>query len=651
MPRGPALPRRLAIALATAALLAIAVRLAWLGDDAFITLRSVENLVRGNGLRWNAADRVHVFTHPLWMLLLAAGRWVSGECYFTTIAIGLALTTAAVVIMLRRAGSAAAVTLAAVLMVTARAFPEYATSGLETPLVFLLLAVFTGCVATAREPNRRCAGVVLVAALLAMTRLDLVLLVAPAALAAMRGVPWGTAVGRGVLSASPLLGWLVFAWLYFGSPFPVTAHAKAFGVGIPAAELAAQGCYFLWHCIVDDPVLAATTGVGLLLGLCARTTRWLALGGVLYLGYVVKVGGDFMEGRFLLPPFVLVLAILIPQLQRLRTLAAAALAGVAVALAAAHGIPAWLQSPATEAAPVVTHEGARGIGDERAVYYWRFGLLARGRTIPVFGELHAQVRPEGGERPWLLLNGAVGVPGFQAGKLGHIVDAILCDPLLARLPARTPDRWRIGHVLRRIPEGYWETLATGENQLRHPGLAAYYDALRLLTRAPVFAPERLAAVWRMARGEFDAGLREFVAEHYYTPPRIAVATAQLPPPLPLGTHWFDEPRMHPVYEGGLAVAFAAPQSARTIRAQVSGMCAFRFRFVREGTARGEAMGVRQPLPANVTGLRAVAGLREELVAVPATVADYDTLWIDLVETPESHIATGPAAIGAVTPVP
>ena len=63
---------------AFAAIAAVSVRLAWLGDDAYITLRSVENWVGGNGMRWNPADRVQTYTHPLWMLTLSLGRLFSG---------------------------------------------------------------------------------------------------------------------------------------------------------------------------------------------------------------------------------------------------------------------------------------------------------------------------------------------------------------------------------------------------------------------------------------------------------------------------------------------------------------------------------------------------------------------------------------------
>ena len=58
---------------------------AWVCDDAYITLRTVHNFVSGEGLRWNVAERVQSYTHPLWMFVLSAVYALTGEPYFTTI--------------------------------------------------------------------------------------------------------------------------------------------------------------------------------------------------------------------------------------------------------------------------------------------------------------------------------------------------------------------------------------------------------------------------------------------------------------------------------------------------------------------------------------------------------------------------------------
>ena len=50
----------------------VLVRNAWVCEDAYITLRVVDNLRRGLGPRWNALERVQVYTHPLWTMGLSA---------------------------------------------------------------------------------------------------------------------------------------------------------------------------------------------------------------------------------------------------------------------------------------------------------------------------------------------------------------------------------------------------------------------------------------------------------------------------------------------------------------------------------------------------------------------------------------------------
>jgi len=67
--------------------------------------------------------------------------------------------------------------------------------------------------------------------------------------------------------------------------------------------------------------------------------------------------------------------------------------------------------------------------------------------------------------------------------------------------------WRIGHFTRAIPAGYVQTLATGQNQIRDPNLARYYDKLALVTRGRLFDGERLRTIWRFQRGEYDRLLR------------------------------------------------------------------------------------------------------------------------------------------------
>ena len=98
----------------------------------------------------------------------------------------------------------------------------------------------------------------------------------------------------------------------------------------------------------------------------------------------------------------------------------------------------------------------------------------------------------------------VGFIGYFAGPAVHSVDRYaLADPLLARLPAASVEKWRIGHFERDIPAGYIQSLRTGVNQIQNPNLAEYYEALALITRGPLFSRARLVAIWKMNTGQFD----------------------------------------------------------------------------------------------------------------------------------------------------
>ena len=45
---------------------------AWLSEDSYITFRVADNFLEGYGLRWNVAERVQAYTHPLWLMLFVA---------------------------------------------------------------------------------------------------------------------------------------------------------------------------------------------------------------------------------------------------------------------------------------------------------------------------------------------------------------------------------------------------------------------------------------------------------------------------------------------------------------------------------------------------------------------------------------------------
>src|SRR4051812_10262353 len=75
------------------------VRNAWVGDDAYITFRVADNAARGYGLRFNVAERVQACTHPLWMLLVPLVHVLFGHIYYSSLALSLVASLAAVVLV------------------------------------------------------------------------------------------------------------------------------------------------------------------------------------------------------------------------------------------------------------------------------------------------------------------------------------------------------------------------------------------------------------------------------------------------------------------------------------------------------------------------------------------------------------------------
>ncbi|MEE8405506.1 MAG: hypothetical protein V3S17_08950, partial [candidate division Zixibacteria bacterium] len=92
---------------------AVALRTAWLCDDAFISFRVVDNFVNGYGLVWNTGERVQVFTNPLWVLVISFLYYFTSEFYFTSIFLSILLTIISLIIIsFRLSGSFLAIILA-----------------------------------------------------------------------------------------------------------------------------------------------------------------------------------------------------------------------------------------------------------------------------------------------------------------------------------------------------------------------------------------------------------------------------------------------------------------------------------------------------------------------------------------------------------
>jgi len=288
---------------------------AWVADDAFITFRHIANCLSGHGPVFNAGERVQAFTHPLWFLLLLAGATV-GSVYAVAVALGIAATGAllgAVGLFLRHSRQPAArLLLVALLLLGSHTFVDYQTSGLETGLSHLLVALLWGWLLREIEHGRPIpvTGPAVLGALLILNRPDHVVLCAPPVLGLLV-----VAVRRhrlaGLLRFVPagvmLIGWYGFATVYYGTPFPNTAYAKT---GLAQPLLWHWGFAYLRDYAYYEPLQTAFVALAVLVAMAvgirvlfarrqgAGMLLCLTLAVVLHAAYVVHMGGDCMRGRF-----------------------------------------------------------------------------------------------------------------------------------------------------------------------------------------------------------------------------------------------------------------------------------------------------------------------------------------------------------------
>lgn len=484
----------------------VILRTAWVCDDAYISFRTVYNITHGYGPVWNTTERVQAFTNPLWVILMAFLTRFTGEMYFTAIITSLLLTvTAASVVVFRIVRDTQMAILAISILLLSKAFIDYATSGLENPLSYFLMACFAWGFYHGGNRVWRFGLLCAIAAIAAVNRPDSILLYAPALVVAFWQVRSWRTFALGVAAFAPLWFWEGFSILYYGFPFPNTYYAKLHA-GISQSERLWQGIAYYVDTLSIDPLTLLMIATAIALVIVQRRVRELPLviGLVLYLLYTIRVGGDFMTGRYFTVP--LVLAAIIIARTRLPQSGMVRVVPLAVVLLVGLSAPRC---------PIFTAEtfgsqredgiNQRGIADERAWYYQHTGLLRMDRSgAPV--ENHPWyldgLEARDSDEQVVAMN-CIGFFGYAIGPEKHVVDGYgLSNPLLARLPIDNT-RWRIGHFLRHHPAGYWQSLVDDENKVVDSGLSLYYDKLKSIVRGSLFTRERLTNILKMNLGYYD----------------------------------------------------------------------------------------------------------------------------------------------------
>ncbi len=467
---------------------------AWVSDDAFITLRTVDNFVNGYGLRWNIDERVQPYTHPLWMFLISAVYYFTREAFFTLLLLSLAISSAAVAFwMLKVSRTKEATALGLLAFMLSIAFRDYTTSGLENPLTNLILVIFAFYFLkdNASTP-RRLVILSLLTSLAMVTRLDIVLLYLPALVYVwFRSTDRKRALLFIAAGQIPFIIWEAFSLFYYGFPFPNTYYAKLH-TGIPQSEMYFQGLVYLMSLLRSDMITILIIVLAVLAPWAAKTNRaplvCLSSGLILYLLYVLYIGGDFMIGRFYATAFFLSVLILsqfkLPRVNNI-TLISAVIALLTL-----------MQLNVNEA-----QSGIGSIVNERAFYSPDSALISIRRGQMRYGAWAAGAEQYYHNGETYTLTSNIGQLGYYAPRDLHIIDVVaLSDPLLSHLPARYNPQWMHGHFERIVPDGY---TGHSDDVLEDSNLDAFNKHMQLITRGDLWSLERLQTIISMNLGRYD----------------------------------------------------------------------------------------------------------------------------------------------------
>jgi arabinofuranosyltransferase len=317
--------RNLVLTAVLAVCLVVAYLNRFIQDDAYISYRYAYHLTMGEGLVWNPGYPVEGYTNFLWTLLMSVPISLGRDAVVFSQVAGLMLLPGTLLFTYALGSfvfkSRPTGLVAALLLGTNYTFSAYATGGLETQLQAFLVtaAIYATLKLTSRTgvPAMALVGLSILYAAALLTRLDsAVALIVPFAYAVYRlskeepaGRPALFRIAAFLLPGAAILAtWLVWKYIFYGDMLPNSFYAKATGSITSAGRGVMYYYHFLKSYLLFPFLLVALFRLKTLFG--NPNTRILIATVLLWTAYVIKVGGDFMEFRFVVPVMPLGMALI-----------------------------------------------------------------------------------------------------------------------------------------------------------------------------------------------------------------------------------------------------------------------------------------------------------------------------------------------------
>lgn len=262
-----------------------------------------------------------------------------------------------------------------------------------------------------------------------------------------------------------------------------------------------------------------------------------------------------------------------------------------------------------------------GVADERGWYATSASLIyfhSDMRAMKIEGNLDLKSM-ENRVRQIHFYN-TLGFYSYEKGPTIHVLDLwALADPLLSRLPMAWEPDWRIGHFTRILPDGYLESLDTGENKFGDQKLAEFYQKLSIITKGPIWTKERFKEILKFNFGKYDFLINQ---DYYHKPGPLFVDLEDLNKRQKIGAAFLSPGAVRIWRYRPLRIRMGEKSHHRYFSVSLDNNDLYEFKFFKDGKKISKV--VIEP------SFLASGGLNTYVLEVGAEAVEqgYDEVWVE-----------------------
>jgi len=496
---------------------------AWVSEDAFITLRHVENFLSGDGPVFNVGERVEGFSHVLWFYIISLFRGLGFNPKASVIIPGFLFSLLALYIILFKINfnnkKQIPFSFGLALLLGVNAFIDFGTSGLETSLFYFLIACYSVIIVKNYWITRPLLTG-LIFTLLVFTRPDfivfgLVLFIFYFYELIKKRIKFSTIFKFLVIPVIVLTGYEIFRMGYYASLLPNPFFTKS-GSG----SYFSQGFRYLLDFFEGSLFLLILILAIITLAVCIKKLEFknrliIFLTGFVHGFFVIRGGGDFMHGRFLLPALIFIsistIGVFDNFFMKTKFLRAVAVVLVLFGLFISFNIMP-LQKKGT-------FYNRGGISDERYAYYknkrTKIENMFKDNTILIWKTMGLNYKKLSNttRKELKIAYKNIGFLGFYSGRKVYVIDRLgLTDPIISHIKIK--ERSRPGHEkYAPLPYLIYRKITFGKspfplwNKLADTKFGILWDiSPRTIRKFSIFLPHDF-------KNNLDKGIEKFLLEY------------------------------------------------------------------------------------------------------------------------------------------